>query len=459
MIEHISITLAQRDKSSLFDDILLGTMAVGTGVILYKVFENFQQRWEYGYATPSQQGEQTLDIPPTLPSTPYPPVIGRTGPNRGICTGSCRPGTFDSQGFCIDSGCGSVIKSSSCKKNGKDKDKDKKKKKHGKITTTTTTNPEGTTTSTITEPSSTVTIPAGPTDPHDNTTPDQSTTPAQTPTPASMTTSAQIFKPFRPQSGTYHGQTINSDGCYTGHLSSGKRDTCRWVADVDQIVTDNDYAVDCDVTLGNRSADSEWPHDDPRVEITSGGPGSTGKNCCGFTMSINIKDGTLHMESEDWSGASGKVGHTTGSYYCDDRTGKPKFCTTQNASISDGQPLFQKRVHIHWEVRRDNAGNVYYIGEASGPGGTVSNRNNPIRNPTSPGLKGSVLIPGHYAPDSKKAKDPNRIRVDSAGLAVDFNGGPTVTILGKNTYKQGFARAPYYQGNLGYITSYEAALM
>jgi hypothetical protein len=150
--------LAHKDKTSLFDNILLGTVAVGTGVILYKVFENFQQRWDspYGYASPAKQGEQTLDTPSK--PTPYPPVVGRTGPNRGICTGSCRPGTCDSQGFCIDSGCGSVIKSSSCKKNGKDVDK--KKKKHGKTTTTTTTNPEGTTTSTITEPPSTVTIPA-----------------------------------------------------------------------------------------------------------------------------------------------------------------------------------------------------------------------------------------------------------------------------------------------------------
>jgi hypothetical protein len=131
------------------------------------------------------------------------------------------------------------------------------------------------------------------------------------------TTPAQTFKPFRPQSGKYNGQTIDSNGCYLGNLSGGKRDTCRWVANVDSNIKDNDYAIDCDVTLGNRSTDNEWPHDDPRVEITSGGPGSTGKNCCGFTMSINIKDGTLHMESEDWSGVR-KVGHSTGTYYCDD---------------------------------------------------------------------------------------------------------------------------------------------
>jgi hypothetical protein len=278
------------------------------------------------FVSPTPAGEQTLDTPPVHPQTPYPPVVGRIGPNRGICTGSCRPGTCDSQGFCIDSACGSVIKSSSCKK-GKDKDKDKKKKKHGKTTTTTTTSPEGTTTSTITEPPSTVTIPAGPTDLQPAPTQVQPTTPGQTTSTTTPTTTP---------TGTT-SKPVGKRECRVGNLSShGKRDTCRW--NFDTTVGHNDYAIDCDVTLGQgppQSTDSEWPKDEPRLEITSGGPGSTSHNCCGWTVAVNNKDGTLHLETEDWS--PGKKMSTTGSVYLN-----------RGTSISNSQPIFGKTVYIRW---------------------------------------------------------------------------------------------------------------
>lgn len=43
-------------------------------------------------------------------------------PNQHLCTGECKSGTCDSQGFCIDSGCGSVIRGGSqCHKKQKQK--------------------------------------------------------------------------------------------------------------------------------------------------------------------------------------------------------------------------------------------------------------------------------------------------------------------------------------------------
>ncbi len=50
--------------------------------------------------------------------TPPPPL-----PNQHLYTGECKSGTCDSQGFCIDSGCGSVIR-------GGDQCKHKKHKKN-----------------------------------------------------------------------------------------------------------------------------------------------------------------------------------------------------------------------------------------------------------------------------------------------------------------------------------------
>ena len=102
------------------------------------------QDWSYdeeGYTFASPplipSSSNTLAPPAPVPQTldeqkkykPYPAVTGRTGPNKNLCTGKCRPGTCDSQGFCIDLGCGSVIHGGSqCK--GKEGE-------HEKHTTTT----------------------------------------------------------------------------------------------------------------------------------------------------------------------------------------------------------------------------------------------------------------------------------------------------------------------------------
>jgi hypothetical protein len=209
--------------------------------------------------------------------------------------------------------------------------------------------------------------------------------------------------------------------------------------------------IDCDVTLGSRSTDTEWPHDTPRVEITSGGPGSTAQNCCGFTASVNIPGGELHMESEDWSKSKGKVGHSTGQTYLD-----------KGPSISGGQDLFNKTVHIRWMYQTDSQNNTYYTAAAWLKGQQPVSRT--VTNISSPGLNGKKLILGKFAPGAKIANDPSRVRVDSAGLQIDFHGGPTVTILGKNTYKStnyyhhklGYISDGYHQSDLGYISNSRA---
>jgi hypothetical protein len=93
--------------------------------------------------------------------------------------------------------------------------------------------------------------------------------------------------------------------CKPGKLGSGPtRDTCRLQANLEDI-----YKQDYMMTIGDFSQGSDHhggdcietgtaPHGkgscSPRLEITSGGPGSGGgSSCCGFTIAINNTDGTL----------------------------------------------------------------------------------------------------------------------------------------------------------------------
>jgi hypothetical protein len=56
----------------------------------------------------------TQETHPSVIHEQYQPHIQPVGhPNQHLCTGSCKKGTCDSQGFCIDSGCGSVIRGES----------------------------------------------------------------------------------------------------------------------------------------------------------------------------------------------------------------------------------------------------------------------------------------------------------------------------------------------------------
>jgi len=104
------------------------------------------------------------------------------------------------------------------------------------------------------------------------------TTPPQivTPPPA-----GNIFYPFHPESASYHGQT-KVDGCYNVNLrSGGTTRSCRWVAKHSEMISnigENGYRIDVVADIGNKDSDKNQ-----EFSITSGGTGSTDKNCCGFT--------------------------------------------------------------------------------------------------------------------------------------------------------------------------------
>jgi hypothetical protein len=79
------------------------------------------------------------------------------------------------------------------------------------------------------------------------------------------------FYPFKPKTGTYNGQKIDPNGCYTVKLhSGGTTRTCRWEAiDLGSKIGDNSYRIDLIADLGDKASST-----DPHLEITSGGPGT-----------------------------------------------------------------------------------------------------------------------------------------------------------------------------------------
>jgi hypothetical protein len=135
------------------EGLITAGMAIGVGVILAKVAENFvnspsgfglydfasQQKKDdqRAIATKGPEGQkcsghcegpctsnQCLDstcgkLIPCSSHTHQHHQPSNTHPNTNLCTGRCKTGSCDSQGFCIDDGCGSVIKNDSCKKENK----------------------------------------------------------------------------------------------------------------------------------------------------------------------------------------------------------------------------------------------------------------------------------------------------------------------------------------------------
>jgi hypothetical protein len=151
--------LIQESSSSSNDieAVITAGVAVGVGVILAKVAQNFinQPGWGYDFASDSQskqdeaRAEQIIkkDIKKShIPSEPgtvnavLTPEPGKHrtrddiyftpdkqqvgGPNKHLCTGLCKKNSCDSQGFCLDSGCFSVIRGESqCKPTSTRKEK------------------------------------------------------------------------------------------------------------------------------------------------------------------------------------------------------------------------------------------------------------------------------------------------------------------------------------------------
>ena len=229
------------------------------------------------------------------------------------------------------------------------------------------------------------------------------------------------FYPYHPRAKDH----ADSNGCYEVHLGSGGTTrSCRWEARTEEMksrIGDQGYRIDALVDLGDQASPKNQ-----ELSITTGGPGSTDANCCGFTARINIKDGTLQMESEDWS-KHDSGGGSTGATYC-----KGDSCTDGPLkSISGGKPLYNtENIGLSLIVERDG-NHATYTMIATGSAGTITSK--PFKDP--PAHKGHdgkptgpPIIPFHPIHVGKEAEDGDRIRVDSC-KKVNFHGGPKVSIL------------------------------
>jgi len=158
---------------------------------------------------------------------------------------------------------------------------------------------------------------------------------------------------------------------------------------------------------------------DKEISITSGGPGSTEGNCCGFTTRINIDTGELQLEAEGPA--------RTDKIFC-----KGASCVDRGSGsfqTSIGKNLYNKDVQLTWVCTR-NGNNATYQAIATGPGGTVISKR--LTNPTHSG--GTPIIPWKYIPVGKNgvANDPHRIRVDSCQNV--YFGQPKVTVIPRGAY-------------------------
>lgn len=262
--------------------------------------------------------------------------------------------------------------------------------------------------------------------------PSTSPTPITPPQPIITTPPNAVGAPFHPFTPWKGFASSAVGGCrQVGSHSGGKSfRSCRVVADDNYMrskIGNNGYRIDAVIDLGEHTGE-----DNQEMSITSGGPGSNSGLCCGFTVRVNLNNGTMRMESEDWS-----QGGTTGAKYCEGAS-----CVSGGlSSISGGRPVYGSpgkptRVNLSWVVTRSGNSATYH-GEATGPAGTV--KTNPITNPHAHKSGGPPIIPFQQISGGKPASDSHRIRVDSA-KTVNFN-TPNVTVL-KNTS---------FFGDLGYI--------
>lgn len=263
--------------------------------------------------------------------------------------------------------------------------------------------------------------------------------PTQTVPPQIVTTPIQgggtIFYPYKPRS---DGGKELPNGCEPVKVSKGHTNSCRWEAPTDVMkshgLATTSYRIDGLLDLGDQ-ADSN----NQELSITTGGPGSTDANCCGFTGRINIKDGTLQMESEDWTNHD-SGGGTTGNTLC-----RGANCTDGPLkSISGNKPLYNtKNIGISLIVQNDG-NNASYTMVVTGPAGTITSKT--FKNPPAhKGSTGPAIIPYKFIHQGKVTNDGDRIRVDSC-KTMNFHGGPKVTILPRG----------FYQGDLGYIDPNES---
>ena len=77
---------------------------------------------------------------------------------------------------------------------------------------------------------------------------------------------------------------------------------------VDHTIPNNkDYYIETHLHIGQHVQNSKKGQD--RTIITSGGPGIGHSGCCGLTIGYNLRDGTLHVEDENWTGGHHQKSH------------------------------------------------------------------------------------------------------------------------------------------------------
>jgi hypothetical protein len=259
-------------------------------------------------------------------------------------------------------------------------------------------------------------------------------------------------------------------GCGRAHVGGTLRDSCRYEKDFG--VNFQNYRVNTNVAVGGKT--DQVSNSENRLEITSGGPGIGHGGCCGFSICYNLRDGTLHVEDENWSGGH----HQTSKCICDDSSTKCQVCTTKGNSISklvgskDGT-LYNTTFSFTWQVYHQS-GHVYY--DAFVKGQKVYSVTDPA------GSKGIIDPAKPISPSTghEKDYDPNntvRIRIDGSRETIisgssltelvptsgfsysgykDWNIVPSGTSYGLSGYittgqRLGYGRRRVYQSSLGYI--------
>ena len=140
-----------------------------------------------------------------------------------------------------------------------------------------------------------------------------------------------------------------------GGSGGGSFRSCRVVADDNLMkskIGTNGYRIDAILDIGAHTGENNQEE-----SITSRGPGSDPGNCCGFTVRINLNNGTLRMESEDWS-----EGGTSGAKYCEGSS-----CISGSlTSITNGKSVYgtsskPTRVKLSWIVTMSGGRATYMV--------------------------------------------------------------------------------------------------
>ncbi|MFY9796076.1 MAG: hypothetical protein WA323_10190 [Candidatus Nitrosopolaris sp.] len=263
-------------------------------------------------------------------------------PNTHLCSGSCKAGTCDSQGFCIDDGCGSVIHGGNqCteqEREYKERHKEKTKGRHKGHNNIHPTKPEQNLQdqypdqyypSEPEQPGTVQPIPGAPATP-----------------PTQSGKHGQLIDTLTP----FKGNHADTNGCFT-ESSIGR--SCRHVSAKSPPVGQN-YGVYANF----QTKSGGMGKDQPEISITSGGPGSNKNLCCGITTEIiNSKSGVpyFRISTEDWTEPALSNGKHT--ILCSDKPGGEEGAGSCGGNTAVPTNLAdQSNLQLSWHVERQSDG-------------------------------------------------------------------------------------------------------